>query len=159
MSSEPKVWHQDADHVVATCGPLIIAQWRGKNTYSNWRAESTPIFRHLQTVSPRGCLVLIVAEEKAVAPDPTARVEIDMLAKERVNQVKGSAILAYGPPMRQTALRALATAINIFGKTGMRVYTDAPQAMASLADCARKAEVRFEIPAATTLLNEVRAIK
>jgi hypothetical protein len=159
MGAESKVWNQDADHVVATCGSLVVALWRGQGTYKNWRIESTPVFRYLQTTSPKGCLVLVVAEEKAVGPDAQARMEVDMLARERVKQVKGSAILAYGPAMRLASIRALATAINIFGKTGLRVFTDPSTAMAALAESARKAEVGFDIPAATQLVSSIRTVK
>jgi hypothetical protein len=158
MGAEPRIWQNDKNHAVATLGPLIITVWRGRDTYRNWLAESEPVYRHVGAQSS-GCCVLIVAEEDAVPPDTAARKEVDEAARRRNNMVVASAVIAYGSAMRVTAVRALSVAINVFGKSTMRVFTDAPPAVAYLADTGSKAKLSVESPATLQLVKQLRVTK
>src|SRR4051794_36892472 len=114
MSAATKIWFQDKDHAVGTLGPLVVQVWRGPNTYRNWRGESTPVFMHVDQSAPKGCCVLIIVEETASPPNAEARRDVDELARERRGKILASHIVSYGPPVRNTVVRTLTTAINLF---------------------------------------------
>ncbi|HET6345644.1 MAG TPA: hypothetical protein VFH51_11980 [Myxococcota bacterium] len=159
MSPDARIWYQDQEHAVATCGPLVLQLWRGKHTYRNWRAESTPVFRQVNAQASAGYCVLIMAEESASAPDAEARREIDELARERASKVLGSAVVAYGSPVRIAAVRATVMAVNVFSQNKMRVFNEAPPALTSLAQVVKQHALQIDVPRATALVNEMRQVK
>jgi hypothetical protein len=159
MSLEARIWYHDQEHAVATCGPLVMQVWRGDHTYRNWRAESTPLFRQVDAQTATGYCVLIMAEESAAPPDADARREINDLARERARKVLGSAVVAYGSPVRVTAVRATVMAVNVFSQNKMRVFNEAPPALGWLAQVAKQHALQIDVTRASALVNEMRQIK
>ena len=159
MSLEARIWKHDQEHSVATCGPLVMQLWRGNHTYRNWRAESTPLFRHVDLHTTVGYCVSIMAEESAATPDAEARREINELARERASKVLGSAVVAYGSPVRVTAVRATVMAVNVFSRNSMRLFNEAPAALSWLSEMATKNGLQIDVPKAAALVLEMRQIK